>query len=135
MAQPNAPLCRCDCGLFMSDDSASSITLDLGWTKCECRFCGTHEGCTVACSEVLRYTIAVDRGKGDEFSQACPSLRGSEDLTDSFKASHPKFCADCMEHGLLQLKLDAVLRARKRREEFSNVEKPVKAAGLHGSPK
>ena len=134
MAEPNAPLCGCDCGLFMSDETASSSILDVGWTNCECRFCGTNQACTVACSEVLRYSIALSRGKHHEFTQACRSFRGREDFTEDFKASHPKFCGDCIDHGLLQLRVEAVRRAKKRREEFANDNKPAKQRGFPGAP-
>ena len=105
MAETNVPLCGCDCGLFMS----RRIHLwSGGWTNCECRICGTNQACTVPCSEILRYSTALTRGKHHEFTQACRLFRGVADYTEDFKASHPKFCGDCIDHGLLKLSVEAV---------------------------
>ena len=138
MAEPNASPCGCDCGLFTSDETSDETTstssLAGGWTNCECRFCGTNQACTVPCSEITRYFTALSRGKYHEFTEACRAFRGLEDFTEDFKANHPKFCGDCIDHGLLQLRVEAVRRAKKRREEFANDNKSAKQRGFPGAP-
>ena len=108
MAETNVPLCVCDCGLFMSDETASISSLHVGWTHCECRICGTNQACTVPCSEILGYSTALTRGKLHEFTQACRLFRCVSDYSEDFKASHRKFCGSCIDHGLLQFSVEAV---------------------------
>ena len=74
--------------------------------------------CNVACPEIRRCFTALCRGKYCEFNEDIREFRGFGDLTEEFKLKYPKFCGDCMRHGLLQLRVEAVRRARKRRAEF-----------------
>ena len=76
----------------------------------------------VVCAEIVRYFTALCRGrdKYHEFIDDVQAFPRSEDLTEDCKVKHPKFCWDCMDHGLLQLRVEAVRRARKRRAEFDD---------------
>ena len=114
MAEPIAPLCGCDCSL----DTPDAIHSSSGLTYCECCHCGTNQACNVACPEIRRCFTALCRGKYCEFNEYIREFRGFGDLTEEFKLKYPKFCGDCMRHGLLQLRVEAVRCARKRRAEF-----------------
>ena len=108
MAQMNVPLCGCDCGLCLSGETASISSLHVGCTLCECRICGTNQACKVPCSEILRYSTALTCGKLHEFTQASRLFLCVSDYSEDFKASYPKFCGSCMDHGLLHFRGDAV---------------------------
>ena len=102
--------CGCDCGLW--DDSDESPACE--WTRCECKVCGIPgQGCKIRCSEVRRWFLAHQRCKDVEFQRACENVGCSSDT----KKEHPKFCEDCVSHGLLDLRRQSVQRSRKRRAD------------------
>ena len=77
------------------------------WSCCECKFCGIRgEGCKVRCHEICRITVAEERSAG-----------GEEGFPAEIEEEHPKFCENCLEHGVLDLHLKAAQRGEKRRAD------------------
>ena len=101
--------CGCNC-----DDATQRIQFPVDMqrpdmlTCCECKCCGTPgKGCKVRCSELLRMFVAHERGK---------NLRMfTESYHPEMKDQHPLFCEDCRDHGLDELKRQAIANRRKRR--------------------
>ena len=98
--------CGCDCGC---DDK---VRVDFGPLSaeplpcndlCECTFCGPCDGfgnrrCTERISRlIMMATTAIDRGVGLKCRP------------------QPAYCGQCREYCLLQIRRDAVLRARRKR--------------------
>ena len=122
------PDCVCDCGerTPTDDDRRAPLDDEIPWTRCECKCCGdAGQGCRMALSEVTRICTARYRGRAEEVAQhmneAWPNL--SED----FKRENPKFCGDCMDHGVLVLRRAAVQKARERRAAASRERKGSKS--------
>ena len=123
MSQPKNTLCSCNC----ADGDRISLDVDEDrieeeWTQCECRQCGTIQGCNVVCSEISRIMIAQQRGKIKEFEQIMRSFDTLHEAVQdaSIKKNVPKCCGDCVDHGLLELRRQAVQRGRKRRLDERN---------------
>ena len=135
MSQPDDTLCCCNC----ADGDSSNIDEEWlnrleerGWSQCECRHCGTIQGCNVPVSDAMRFIIAHKRGKENELQQAMQLFDTAEEEEGSIKKNHPKLCEDCIDHGLLELRRQAVQRGRKRRlDEHNTVVSTTKRAS-HG---
>ena len=111
--------CTCGCNCDADD---GRITLDnfaddedpVNWSCCECKCCGiSGQGCKVPCSEIVRLLVAEQRGK-DAYALMRAYDENFKLNNDEIKKEHPKFCDDCREHGLLELRRQAVQRSRKR---------------------
>ena len=105
--------CGCDCGVddgHILDDDEDPVN----WSCCECKCCGiAGQGCKMHCSEILRVNLAQKRG---EDAAALVSAYDENGVLnhDEIKKENPKFCGDCREHGLIELRRKAVQRSRKR---------------------
>ena len=100
MALRRIPECRCLCEDFRTDDQQVD---GIEWHKCACTKCGRPgRGCDVTISVIAIGWIAAMRGKELPTS-----------LLDA--SNHPGFCDDCLDHNLLELRKQAVIRARQKR--------------------
>ena len=131
---PAATVCGCDCA-----DAQSRIPLAVdpvvlsGWSCCECQCCGIpDQGCTVQCSDLLRIWTTAERGK--DTKDIVSALWGCCDkitLPTETKKEYPKFCGDCRDHGLLDLRRKATQQRRKRcadKQEDSAAKRVHKAS-------
>ena len=86
------------------------------WTYCECKLCGPDgQGCKVRCDELCRGLFTLMRGKSlRELAQAEMDEDGAASVD---KDKHPKYCGDCREHALLDLRRKAVKRRRENDEQ------------------
>ena len=85
------------------------------WSCCECKCCGIlGQGCLTLCSELLRIETADQRGK--DRSILMQRMSTELDLQHLAK-ENPKFCGDCMDHGLLELRCKAVQRMHSRKRK------------------
>ena len=86
------------------------------WTYCECKLCGPDgQGCKVRCDELCRGLFTVMRGKSlRELAQAEMDEDGAASVD---KDKYPKYCEDCREHALLDLRRKAVKRRRDNDEQ------------------
>jgi len=115
------PDCACDCGERTPTDDDRRVPLDdeIPWTRCECKCCGdAGQGCRVPLSELARIFIASERGRAEEVAQHMMAEAGLN-LSEDFKRENPKFCDDCIDHGMLGLRHAAVRRVRERRAAAS----------------
>ena len=119
--------CRCDCGGMQREGQGQGQGQGGGegedamglMSCCECKCCGIlGQGCTVQCSELVRICVAGKRGK--DCSILMQRLHGS--VARSVAKENPKFCGCCRDHGLLDLRLKAVQRMRKRKRSLENDE-------------
>ena len=121
-----ATACSCECGDSDWEDDAED-----DWTFCECTGCGPPgQGCTVRCSEVLRIKVAMERGK----NTGVVARAMLEDGDSIDKNEHPKFCGDCIEHGLLDLRRKAVQRRRNAEQEGPAAKRVCNAASTGSMP-
>ena len=112
--------CGCACGEYAFEpcegqgEGEGENEGDL-WSRCECKCCGIlGQGCIVRCSEILRIETARQRGK--DLSILMQRMSTELDLQHLAKES-PKFCCDCQDHALLELRREAVQRMRWRKRE------------------
>ena len=86
------------------------------WTYCECKLCGPDgQGCKVRCDELCRGLFTLMRGKSlRELAQAEMDEDGAASVD---KDKYPKYCEDCREHALLDLRRKAVKRRRENDEQ------------------
>ncbi len=101
--------CGCDCADDRGEDDSHPLIVSNGckdvaedefdwtqlWTHCECTECGDGR-CRVRCSEILRLTLAQERGL---------SVRGLVDQVDAAhgvcdvdRATYPKLCGYFRDH-------------------------------------
>ena len=100
MALRLIPECRCLCEDFRTDDQQVD---GIHWHKCACTKCGLPgRGCDVNISVIAIGWISAMRGKELPTS-----------LLDA--SNHPGFCDDCLDHNLLELRKQAVIRGRRKR--------------------
>ena len=105
-------------------DLHSDDTELTGATCCECKCCGLpRQGCNVRCPEFVKMMIARRRGKN---LSVLRDLASSEPID---KEAHPKFCGDCVDHALLDLRRQAVKRKRENTERER--QRAVMQRGLH----
>ena len=74
---------------------------------------------------------AEQRGKIKEFELIMRSFDTIREAVqdESIKKNHPKCCGDCVDHGLLELRRQAVQRGRKKRlDEHNTIESATKRA-------
>ena len=111
-----AKLCGCDCHL--DADIVDASTTPSGWEQCECVLCGDGR-CRVPVSPLLRSADLIERG------------RWPATLTDM--SASPIYCGSCRDHHLLQIRIDAVRRAREKRQNEKAESRP--RASRSRSPK
>ena len=118
-----ATACSCECGDSDWEDDGED-----DWTFCECTCCGPPgQGCTVRCSEILR--VETCRRRGGALARG---ILKDGDFFD--KNEHPKFCGDCIEHGLLDLRRKAVQKKRNAEQEGPAAKRVCNAASTGSMP-
>ena len=105
-------LCGCDCEL--QGPLVGDAGCEDGWARCDCVRCGGGR-CSILVSPVAKAGWLVHK-------------RGRTPMTLQEIEASPRYCGDCIDHHHLEIKQNAVHRARRKRKTSGSLSWPDKKA-------